>query len=309
MNALENPGYVDLQVNGYWGVDFNSDGLTAEGLHLACERLRADGLAGILATLITDDLARMAARLARIASLREHDPLVREVILGFHIEGPFISPVPGCAGAHPVEHVRPADLDVMLRLLDAAEGLVRLVTLAPECDEGLRVTRFLADQGILVSAGHCDPSLDQLRAAMDTGLTMFTHLGNGCPATVARHDNIIQRALSLCDRLVIMFIADGVHVPHFALKNYLRVTGLERAIAVTDCISAAGLGPGRYAVGSQEVRVGEDGIAWSADGTHFVGSTTTMPEMAVKMRPGLGLNEREIQRLVCRNPCRVLGIE
>ena len=113
--------------------------------------------------------------------------------------------------------------------LEAAGGMARYVTLAPERDEDNRVTRFLAGQGIRVAAGHCNPSLDELRAAIGAGLTLFTHLGNGCPAMMPRHDNIVQRALSLSDQLYIGFIADGVHVPFVALKNYLKCCGCERA--------------------------------------------------------------------------------
>src|SRR2546421_12885353 len=119
----DSAGYFDLQVNGYFGVDFQSDDLSADDLHRACAALRNDGVAGILATIITEDLAKMARRLARIVELRERDPLVRDVIGGIHIEGPFISPVDGYRGAHPKDAVRPADRDAMNRLLDAAGGL------------------------------------------------------------------------------------------------------------------------------------------------------------------------------------------
>ena len=195
--AVESAGYVDLQVNGYAGVDFNRDGLTAEDLEAACRRLQRDGVAGILATVITDQIDAMQRRLAAIARIREMSPVVREIVLGIHIEGPFLNAAPGYIGAHPAAAARAADVETMQRLLDAAAGLTRIVTLAPECDASFAVTRFLADQGIRVSAGHCDPSLDQLRAAIDAGLSMFTHLGNGCPLMMHRHDNIIQRALSL----------------------------------------------------------------------------------------------------------------
>ena len=92
-NRVQN--YVDLQVNGYAGVDFNSDGLTAEMLHSACQRLRSDGMAGILATIITAAPENMLARLKNMAALRSQDPLAQELIWGIHIEGPFISPAPG----------------------------------------------------------------------------------------------------------------------------------------------------------------------------------------------------------------------
>ena len=299
--------YVDLQVNGYMGVDLNADDLSAERLHAACAHLRRDGVAGILATIVTAGLPEMAARLARIAEYRQADALVRDVIWGVHIEGPFISPLPGYVGAHPPEHVRPADPDAMRRLLDAAGGLTRLVTLAPERDPGLAVTRLLVGQGILVSAGHCDPSLDEFRAALDAGLSLFTHLGNGCPMLLPRHDNIIQRALSLCDRLTIMFIADGVHVPYPALRNYLRIAGTTRTLVVTDAISAAGLGPGRYTIGSRVVEVGDDLVARGPDASYLVGSTGTMPRMARGLIAEAGLSAREVRRLTSGNPRRVLG--
>src|SRR5947209_4926091 len=151
--------YVDLQLNGYRGIDFNSDDLTPADLHRACKLLHADGVAGCLATVITDDLERMAARLATIATIRRSDPLVRELVWGVHIEGPFLNETPGFVGAHPPEHVRPASVEAMKRLLDAADGLTRIVTLAPERDAGLQVTRFLADRRTIVSAGHCHPAL------------------------------------------------------------------------------------------------------------------------------------------------------
>jgi N-acetylglucosamine-6-phosphate deacetylase len=302
------PAYIDLQLNGYKGIDFNSDELSAEALHGACELLRADGVAGVLATVITDALDRMAARLAKIAAIRRDDPLVREVICGVHIEGPFLNETPGYVGAHPPEHVRPASVEAVKQLLDAADGLTRLVTLAPERDPGVRVTRFLAEQGAIVSAGHCDASLDQLRAAIDAGLSMFTHLGNGCPMLLHRHDNIIQRVLSLADRLLVCFIADGVHVAYPALGNYLRCVGPERAIVVTDGTAAAGLGPGRYTVGSQEILIGEELVAWAPDRSHLIGATATMPQVAAKLERDLGLSRAAVLQLITTNPRRALGL-
>ncbi len=222
------PKYFDLQVNGYVGVDFNGDSLTADDLQRACQQLRRDGVNGILATVITADVEAMCRRLARIAELREQDEVAEQIIRGFHIEGPFLNEQPGYIGAHPAEQAIPADVEIMLRLLDAAKGLTRIVTLAPERDVDLQVTRMLVDSGICVSAGHCDPTLSELQAAVDAGLSMFTHLGNGCPLQLHRHDNIIQRVLSMSQSLWIGFIADGVHVPFPALGNYLRTAAIDR---------------------------------------------------------------------------------
>jgi N-acetylglucosamine-6-phosphate deacetylase len=296
------PQYVDLQVNGYAGVDFNQDDLAKADLHAACQGLREDGVAGILATIITDELPRMTARLRRIADIRERDRLVHEVIWGIHIEGPFINETPGYTGAHPSQAVRPADVEMMKQLLAAAGGLTRVVTLAPERDSGMKVIKYLTRQRIAASAGHCNPSLDELRAAIDAGLSMFTHLGNGCPMVLDRHDNIIQRVLALRERLTICFIADGAHIPPAALGNYLRLAGIERSVVVSDAISAARLGPGRYPLGSQTVEIGEDLIALSSDGSHFAGSTATMSRMVAVLRDAVGLSDEEIGRLTCDNP-------
>jgi N-acetylglucosamine-6-phosphate deacetylase len=298
--------FFDLQVNGYAGVDFNQGNVSADDLHRACEKLSSDGVVGILATIITEQLDKMAARIGRLAELRQCDSLIARMIAGIHIEGPFLNVADGYRGAHPKDAIRPATVADMERLLESGAGLVRLVTLAPECDRGLKVTRHLAAQGIVVSAGHSDASSEQLRAAVDAGLSMYTHLGNGCPAVLPRHDNIIQRVLSLREKLWLTFIADGAHVPWFALGNYLRCAGLERCLVVTDAIAPAGLGPGRYRFARWELNIGPDLVARSPDGSHLVGSVGTMPRSYRGLVEEVGLSDDEARRLTCDNPRRAL---
>jgi len=300
--------FFDLQVNGYAGVDFNQDELDADQLHRACERLDADGVAGLLATIITDDLSAMCHRLSRLAEVREADPLAKRLIAGVHIEGPFLSDREGYRGAHPLDGIRRADVDAMTQLLDAARGLTRVVTLAPECDPGLGVTRFLASHGIIVSAGHTDATLEQLRGAIDAGLSMFTHVGNGCPMHMNRHDNIIQRALALADELWLCFIADGAHIPFVALRNYLKLAREDRTIIVTDAIAPAGLGPGRYRFGRWDLEIGDDMVARAPDRSHLVGSGITMKQNAANLLHGVGLSESVVRKLTLENPRVALGI-
>lgn len=301
-------GYLDIQINGYAGVDFNADQLGTDDMARACQRLRNDGVDGILATVITADIESICRRLQNICRARREDPLVAELIWGIHIEGPFLNEQPGYIGAHPPEAARPANIDSMRRLLDAAEGLTRIVTLAPERDQDNRVTRMLADLGICVSAGHCNPSLDELRSGIDAGLSMITHLGNGCPLTMHRHNNIIQRVLSLADQLWIAFIVDGVHVPYFALNNYLTAIGTDRVVVVTDAIEAAGCGPGKYKIGGRSVIVDEQLATWAEDKSFLVGSATTMPAMVENLRRELHLSDGQIDKLTKQNPRAAIGM-
>ena len=302
------PPFFDLQVNGYAGVDFNGDFLSAEELHAACEAMRADGVAQFLATIITDDLDVMSARAERLVSATATSDLAKSMVAGIHFEGPFISKEPGYVGAHPAHAARPVTIDAAAKLIDAGAGLVRLVTLAPEQDADGSVTNWLAKQGVAVSAGHCNPSLEQLNRSIDAGLTMFTHLGNGCPLQMHRHDNIVQRVLSLADKLWICFIADGVHIPFVALQNYLRLVGPERAIVVSDAISAAGKGPGVYQLAGQQVVVDEQLATWAADRSHLVGSACTLRQMAENLRTKLSLSDDVIHRLTVDNPRAALRL-
>lgn len=301
------PPYFDLQVNGYGGIDFNQDDLTQQALHQACAALERDGVNAILATIITEQLDRMQQRLRNLAALREQDPLARRIIAGFHIEGPFISDVQGYVGAHPADAVCDASPDAMKSLLDAAQGLTRLVTLAPERDASCTTIALLASQNITVSAGHTNASTDQLRAAIDAGLSMFTHLGNGCPMQMHRHDNIVQRVLALREKLMISFIPDGVHVHFTALRNYLDLVGIDRAIVVTDAIAPAGMGPGRYQLGRWNLEIGQDMVARAPDGSHLVGSAITMPRVWNHLVGALGFNEAQARKLCCENPRRAIG--
>lgn len=305
---MANDTYFDAQINGYAGVDFNGEDVTAENLHEVCARLEKENVGGILATIITDKVDLMCQRLARIVALRQRDPLIQKIIAGFHIEGPFLNETPGYRGAHPPDAIHPANIDEAERLLDAAGGLTRILTLAPDRDPDYRVTRMLAKRGVTVSAGHCNPSLDQLRGAIDAGLRLYTHLGNGCPMQMHRHDNIIQRALSFSKELTFGIIADLTHVPPFALGNFFRAAGIDRCFVVTDAINAAGLGPGTYRLARWEVVIGEDLVVWAPDKSHFVGSAVTMPKTYANLTEKIGLTAAQARQLMCINPRKAIGL-
>lgn len=300
--------YFDLQVNGYAGVDFCSSNLTLEDCRKACEALKADGIDQFLATMITDTVPALEAKLKRFVRFREEDPLLAGMIAGFHVEGPFISPFEGYVGAHPAGAVVPATVEDARRLVEAGQGHIKLMTLAPECDENAATTAFLSAMGITVSAGHCNPDLETLKRSIDAGLSMVTHLGNGCPVDLPRHDNFIQRALSLSDQLWLCFIPDGAHVPWFVLKNFFDLIGLDRAIVTTDAIMAAGLGAGTYELSGAPVIIDEAGVARRPGSPNLAGSTVRGFQVAANLERELGFSNEQVRQVFSVNPRRALGI-
>jgi N-acetylglucosamine-6-phosphate deacetylase len=298
---------IDLQVNGYGGVDFNDDHWDPKTFEHACQSLAADGVTSFLPTIITAPHDAMRNRIARIASFLRDHPTQRSLVAGIHLEGPFISDQPGFVGAHPSQHACDANEATMQSLIDAGDGFVKLVTLAPERDPSAQLTRWLFDQQIVVAAGHTNASLEQLKRHVDAGLTLVTHFGNGCPTILPRHDNILQRLLSLADRLCFTFIADGHHVPFFALANYLNAVGHDRAIIVSDAIAATGLPAGTYSLAGQQVLVTDDGATWSANRSHLIGAATAWPRILQRLQHDLGIDPATIHALTVANPSRVLG--
>lgn len=300
-------GWIDLQVNGYGGVDFNADEISDDALLEVAGKLKSDGVDKILVTIITAPLQTMLRRISRWADRMERMPSLSGVVAGLHIEGPFINSDAGYVGAHRAADVTQARVGIAEPLVDAGRGNIRMVTLAPECDQNGDVTQWLTERGVRVAAGHSDASVDQLNRCIDRGLVMYTHLGNGCPTSLDRHDNIIQRVLSVSDRIAVSFIADGHHVPFFALRNYLRVVPDENIIIVTDAIAAAGMPPGQYPLGDQIVEVEPDRSAWFSDRSHFAGCATTLSQMAQELSCHLGVSDEQLHRWMVRHPARILG--
>jgi N-acetylglucosamine-6-phosphate deacetylase len=193
-------------------------------------------------------------------------------------------------------------------LLDAGQGLVRLVTLAPERDRAGQVTRFLVERGVLVAAGHTNATRIELQQAIDQGLSLFTHLGNACPMQMPRHDNIISRALSLRHELMFTLIADGVHVPDYVWRDWCEWIGYDRVILISDATAAAGDVGGNYRLGRQAIQVsGQQRSQFDTSSGLLAGSLQVLPDLAFRLQtmlPGATL-----EKLVYRNAQRFLQSE
>lgn len=297
--------YIDIQINGYAGIDFNGAPVTEPQFTHVADKLIAGDVEAILLTLITDDTAAIEARLHNFTKLIDSNPVWKKLVPAFHIEGPCISPVDGYRGAHPLDKVVPADISIYKRLMDAAPGRIAMVTLAPEADPGMKLTRWLVEQGIIVAIGHTNASMDQLKEVEAAGATIYTHLGNGCAHLVDRHDNVINRALSL-EKLKYSMIPDGHHLPWFLIKNWIKVAGLDRVVFTSDCISAADAPPGRYRIGPWDVEVGANKRVQPPGKNHLAGSALTMREACDNAIRHIGLTPRQAQALTYDHPASLI---
>ncbi len=239
------PGLIDLQVNGYFGLDLNDGSLTVERVAQLSRKLHEHGVTTFLPTLITASEEAITAALATIAAARQSDPRLAYGIPLVHVEGPFIWPGDGARGAHPRDQVRKPDLGEVERWQAASGGLVGLVTLSPHDEDAIDLVRELTSRGIHVAIGHTEASPEQVHAAASAGAVLSTHLGNGAPAHMPRHPNFIWAQLA-DDRLAASFIADGHHLPADTFKAMLRAKGSSRAILVSDVAALGGLEPGIY---------------------------------------------------------------
>lgn len=300
-------GLVDLQVNGFGGIDLNDRGLTAARVGALARQLARRGVTTFLPTLITAAEADLVAGLRAIAAARREDALVGRMVPFVHVEGPFIDPGDGPRGAHPRQHVRAPDLAEFDRWQRSGAGLVGMLTLSPHWPGAPAFIAAVAARGVAVSLGHTGASADEVRAAVAAGARLSTHLGNGAAAMLPRHPNFIWAQLA-DDRLTATFIADGHHLPADTLQAMLRAKGLERAVLVSDAAALAGLPPGRYEqpIGGV-VEVTADGRLGVAGTPYLAGAARSLAEdVALAVDLG-GLSLAEALRLATVNPGRFAG--
>ena len=298
---LELPGLVDLQLNGFAGVDFGDPALTVERVALAVEAVGRTGVTRFLPTLITsapETFAACARTLVRAA---------QPAIAGLHMEGPYISPEEGYRGAHARAYVRDADVDDFERRQDAAQGRIRLLTLAPELPGALRLIEHAVASGVRVAIGHTAATGAQLRDAVKAGATLATHLGNGCPATLPRHPNVIWEQLAE-DGLLASFIVDGHHLPPATVKAMVRAKTEVRSILVTDAIAAAGMSPGRYTLGGQTVELDASGRVAAPGATNLAGSALRLDVAIGNTVRFTGLALEAVVAMASIRPASYLGI-
>ena len=252
------PGFVDLQVNGYGGQEFSSLELTPEKAAEIVRKHWEFGVTALCPTLTTQSFECLVHGLGAIDFACQSLPDVARSVPGIHLEGPYFSSEDGPRGAHPKEHCRRPSWDEFRHLQEAAGGRIRLLTLSPEFDEAPDFIARVAAGGVLVAIGHTGASGAQIRAAVDAGARLSTHLGNGAHRMLRRHPNYLWDQLAE-DRLTAGLIVDGQHLPPEVVKAFVRAKTPQRCFLVSDVSGLAGLPPGRHASSGGDIEILSDG--------------------------------------------------
>jgi len=274
------PGFTDIQVNGYGGLDYNELYRDVLALGQIFKKLLQNGVTSHFPTIITNSPEKISALIQQVVQLRKIDPLAKSCISGIHIEGPFISPEDGPRGAHFKEYVQAPDWDLFQKWMRESEGLIRMITLSPEWEGSPDFIEKCVDSGILVSIGHTNATHSQILEAVKAGAKLSTHLGNGMHGIIARHPNYLWSQLA-AENLSATIIADGFHLPAEVIQVFKKVKA-ENLMLVSDSVALAGMPAGDY-----EAAVGGK-VTLTPDGKlHLFGNPKTLAGSAMNLLQGV----------------------
>lgn len=280
------PGLIDIQINGYLSVSFSLEGaektaasageLSVADVKKVTEGLWKEGVTSYFPTLTTNSRELLLKNFA-VITRSMNDPASLGSVPGFHLEGPYISPVDGYRGAHPKEHVRKPDWEEFFEFYSATGGKILIVTVAPETEGAFEFIRKCRENGIVVSLGHHNGTAEEIKQAIDNGAGLATHLGNGCASTINRHHNPIWPQVA-DDRLIISIICDGFHIPPEMIQVFYKAKGPDNIIITSDITSYAGLPAGEYKIKTGEtiIKTPEGNLKFSGQGGGLYGSATPL---------------------------------
>jgi N-acetylglucosamine-6-phosphate deacetylase len=301
------PGFVDIHIHGGAGHDVMQ--ASADELAAVERSLAARGVTSYFPTTVTAPLDATYVALERLSAAVEtaDDRLsrnggLRAQPLGMHLEGPFISHAR--RGVHPPENLQEPSLEIFDRMWQAARGKVSIITVAPELPKANYLIREATNRGIAVSLGHSDATFEETLAGITAGARHATHTFNAMRPLDHREPGIIGAVLS-DDRVSAELICDGIHVRPEVVKLWYRAKGTDRAVLVTDAISATGMGDGRYQLGGFEVEVKGDRCEFEGK---LAGSVLTLDRAVRNVMEFAAVELWEAVRFATLNPARVAGV-
>ncbi len=301
------PGLIDNQINGYANVDFSGNDLFVEGVIEAAKAIRKDGVTTFLPTLITGSHESLIKNFTILYEVLIKDERFAESVPGFHLEGPYISPDEGYRGCHPLQYIRKPSWDDFIIYQKAAGGKIIQVTLAPELEGAMEFIRSCKLNGLVVAMGHTNSTAEEISKAVEVGVSVSTHLGNGCANFIHRHYNPIWPQLAN-EKLTSTIIADGFHLLPEELKVFFKVKGPEKLILTSDVIYLAGMAPGKYTFLESEVMLTEEGMLKNTALNCLAGASFPLKTGVCNMMKFTGCSLEDAINMASGNVARVYGL-
>jgi len=300
------PGLIDHQVNGYVSVNFVGPQLCVEDVRKATIAIWKKGVTTYLPTLTTNTRELLTKNFAVVAQAAK-DSQIADSIAGFHLEGPYISPVEGYRGTHNQQWIRPPDWDEFLEFYKAADNKILEVTVAPETPGAIDFIRNCRRLGVIVAIGHTAADAEEIRQAAEAGAAVSTHLGNGCANMIHRHKNPLWPQLA-DDRLTASIVCDGFHLPPEQVRTFFKVKGPQRTIIVSDMSSLAGMPPGEYTRHGRKVVVTPEGLIKMPSQDVLAGSSMPISVGVGNVMKFTGCSLADAIQMASTNPARLLRL-
>jgi N-acetylglucosamine-6-phosphate deacetylase len=266
------PGLIDNQINGYANIDFSGNSLIQGDIIKAAKAVWKEGVTTFLPTLISNSHEKLIKNFNILGEALQNNEQLRESVPGFHLEGPYISPEEGFRGCHPVQHIRKPSWEEFTEYQKASGGRIIQVTIAPELDGATEFIKLCTQNGIIVAIGHTNASAEVINNAVENGVRLTTHLGNGCANLIHRHRNPIWPQLAN-DLLTPSIIADGQHLLPEEIRVFYKVKGPDNIILTSDVVYLAGMAPGKYTFMESEVILTTEGMLLNAKENCLAGAS------------------------------------
>lgn len=300
------PGWIDLQVNGFKGIDFSSPDLAIQQIKLINKELLKVGTIGYCPTIITSSIEIYQRNLPLIAKAMEENSEGAR-LLGIHLEGPFINPSKGPRGIHPKNYITPPSIKLFEKLYEWSNKNIALITIAPEQPKALDLIEYISKKtNTTVSIGHTSANMEIIRRAKQLGVRGATHVGNGISEHINRHKNPIWSILA-DDDIYGLFITDGFHLPDEFIKVALRAKTPSKFIITSDLIHFSGLNPGQYNLNGVPIILEPNGYLHRKDSNQLAGSTSTMMDCMNVISRLDELKLEEMKKIGHNNPLKLLG--
>ncbi|MBE9512185.1 MAG: N-acetylglucosamine-6-phosphate deacetylase [Bacteroidetes bacterium] len=299
------PGLIDIQINGYMGVDFGNPDLDINDLHKVVKSLWKEGVTTFFPTLVSADHEKLIKCFTALSQAFD-DPDISPSIPGFHLEGPYISPVKGFRGAHLEKYIRPPDWEEFIQYQQAARNKILLVTVAPEIDGAIPFIRKCTESGVIISLGHHNGTAEIIRQAADAGARISTHLGNGCANMINRHINPLWPQLA-DSRITPTLIVDGYHLTREEVQVFYKVKGPDNTILVSDALDLAGLEPGEYIRDGRKVVLTPNVVRFPAENV-LAGAASPISTCVGNIMQFTQCNLRQAIDMASANPARMFNL-